>query len=82
VIDDRLADELEHIGVEGHANALAEFAVASRVASHQIAGIIGGAPGRGSSTGTPDLERYPGRRTEGAVGRRSVGRMIGPWTAR
>jgi len=47
MIDDRLADELERIGVEGHASILAEFAVTSGVASHQIAGIIGGAPGRG-----------------------------------
>ena len=67
MIDDRLADELERIGGEGHASMLAEFAVASRVASHQIAGIISGAPGRGSGTGTPDLERYGGRRIKAAV---------------
>jgi hypothetical protein len=41
VIDDRLADELERIGVEGRASILAEFAASSRVASHQIAEIIG-----------------------------------------
>jgi Methyltransferase domain len=43
VIDDRLADELERIGVEGRASILAEFAASSRVASHQIPEIIGGA---------------------------------------
>ena len=43
MIDDRLADELECIGVEGRASILAEFAASSRVASHQIAEIIGGA---------------------------------------
>jgi len=41
VSDDRLADELERIGVEGRASILAEFAASSRVASHQIAEIIG-----------------------------------------
>ena len=41
MIDDRLADELERIGVEGRASILAEFAASSRVASHQIAEIIG-----------------------------------------
>jgi hypothetical protein len=41
VIDDRLADELERIGVEGRASILAEFAASSRVALHQIAEIIG-----------------------------------------
>jgi hypothetical protein len=79
-----LADELERIGIEGHESMLAQFAVASRVASHQIAGIIGGAAGRGSGTETPDLERYGGRRTKAAVRppSRLVGRMIGPWTGR
>ena len=43
MIDDRLADELERIGVEGRVSILAEFADSSRVASHQIAEIIGGA---------------------------------------
>jgi len=52
VIDNRLADELERIGVEGHASMLAEFAVASRVASHQIAG---------SSVVRPAEGRVPGR---------------------
>ena len=37
VIDDRLADELERIGVEGRVSILAEFTASSRVASHQIA---------------------------------------------
>ena len=41
MIDDRLADELERIGVEGRASILAEFAASSLVASHQIAEIIG-----------------------------------------
>jgi hypothetical protein len=38
-----LADELERIGVEGLASILAEFAAASRVASHKVAEIIDGA---------------------------------------
>ncbi len=37
MIDDRLVDELERIGVEERASILAEFAASSRVASHQIA---------------------------------------------
>jgi hypothetical protein len=41
VIDDRLVDELERIGVEERASILAEFAASSRVALHQIAEIIG-----------------------------------------
>ena len=36
MIDDRLADELERIGVEEHASILAEFAAASRVASRRL----------------------------------------------
>lgn len=36
MIDDRLADELERIGVEGHASMLAQFAVAIRVASRRL----------------------------------------------
>jgi hypothetical protein len=35
VIDDRLADELERIGVEGRASILAEFAASSRVAARR-----------------------------------------------
>ena len=41
MIDDRLANELERIGVEGRAIILAMFAPSSRVASPQGAGIIG-----------------------------------------
>ena len=33
MIDDRLADELERIDLEGRASTLAEFAASSRVAS-------------------------------------------------
>ena len=36
MIDDRLADELERIGVEGHASMLAQFAVSIRVASRRL----------------------------------------------
>jgi len=35
VSDDRLADELERIGVEGRASILAEFAASSRVAARR-----------------------------------------------
>ena len=41
MIDDRLANELERIGVEGRAIILAMFAPSSRVASPQGAEIIG-----------------------------------------
>ena len=35
--------KLKRVGIEGYASILAEFVAASRVASHQIAEIIGGA---------------------------------------
>lgn len=41
MIDDRLANELERIGVEGRAIILAMFAPSSRVASPQGPEIIG-----------------------------------------
>ena len=84
MIDDRLADELERIGVEGHASMLAEFAVTSRVASHQIAGIIGGAPRQrvGYRDARSGALCRPAHQGCGEVAKPLVGLMIGPWTAR
>ena len=84
MIDDRLADELERIGVEGHASMLAEFAVTSRVAlasdcrnhrwcARQRVGY------RDARSGALCRPAHQGC---GEVAKPLVGLMIGPWTAR